>query len=207
MSETAKDAAKEKKTSKAAPKKTAAPKKVVTKKAAAPKKEAKKISPKKAVKAAAKAKPSKKATKVPKATKKSVKKTTKSTKSTEFSKFEKFVAEAIAALATTEKQFVSASKIKQYVFDYMEGGLAPTIPKLTKNAIGTLQAKKLIKAKKDSYSFTSKGKEVIAPAKVEKRRKVERALVAKKKKVKVVEQPAKVKTIVTLSGRTSRSVA
>jgi hypothetical protein len=46
---------------------------------------------------------------------------------------------------------------------------------------------------------------VIAPAKVEKRKKVERALVVKKK-AKVVEQPAKVKTIVTLSGRTSRSI-
>jgi hypothetical protein len=203
MSDAKAASAKEKKSPAASPKKPAAAKAAAPKKSAAPKK----IAPKKLVKAAAKAKVSKKGLKpkAPKAIKKSKTKSTKqSGGSGGLTKYEKWAAEAIAALSTAEKSYVSAGKVKQYILDYFEAATPKTAPKLTNTALAVLQSKKLLKSKKDSYTFTTKGKETIGASKVEKRQKVVRAEPKKKKVVaKAVEKPA-AKNVVTLSGRTSR---
>jgi hypothetical protein len=210
MSDSKAAATKEKKSAPASPKKPAAAAKPAAEKKAALKKSAapKKAAPKKVIKAAAKAKVSKKGLK-PKATKSIKKPKTKASKKGgsggASTKYEKWAAEAIAALATPEKEYVSVGKVKQYILDYFEAATVKTAPKLTKTALALLQTKKLLKSKKDSYAFTAKGKESVAPSKVEKRQKIVRAEPKKKKVVaKAIEKP-EVKTVVTISGRTSRS--
>jgi hypothetical protein len=168
-------------------KKTKTVKKIVTKKTAVKKADLHKPKPvsakiKKAVKAKVKAtKP--KVTKVakPKITKAA--KATKSKGSSEFSKFETYAIEAIALLATDEKPCISAAKVRQYVVDYDDKALVSQIPKYTKRALELLVAKKILKAKKDSYAFTVKGK-ASAPDKVQTRKKVVRAVKAAPKKAK-----------------------
>jgi hypothetical protein len=185
----------------------AAPK---TKKPSTPKpdkKVVKKSAPKKAIKGAAKPKAVPAVKKAAKAEKKIKKSTTKKPvkkAGQKFSKIETFAAEAIAALATPEKEFVSYGRIKQYVLDYLDGGLATTIPKLTKNALIGLTATKLLKAKKDSYAFTAKGKETLAPATVEKRKKVVRPVKEKKKQSKQTAPEPLKKVTITLTGRATR---
>ena len=175
---------------KTAPKKAAAAKKLV-KKATKP--------AKKAVKAATKT--TKKTATKKSSTEKKVKKESKKT----FNKFETFVAEAIKAIATEEKPYVSYSKVKQYLLDYMPGGLVTVIPKMTKKTLNSLAEQKLLKAKKESFAFTKKGEEKLAPAKVEKRKKIDRP--TKEKKEKPVEKVEPPKTVKTMSGRISKQTA
>jgi hypothetical protein len=136
---------------------------------------------------------------------KSGKKSTKSTRSG-LSKFESIALEAISLSSTDESPFVSGSKVKQYAVDYLEKTPVAQIPRLIKRALEILVAKRLLKAKKDSYAFTLKGK-AAAPKKVENRKKVVRTVKEKKAatKPKKAETPAK-KALVTRSGRTSRPV-
>ena len=176
---------------KTAPKKATAAKKLV-KKATKP--------AQKAVKAATKT-TKKTATKKKSSTEKKVKKETKKS----FNKFETFVAEAIKAIATEEKPYVSYSKVKQYLLDYMPGGLVTVIPKMTKKTLNSLAEQKLLKAKKESFAFTKKGEEKLAPAKVEKRKKIDRP--TKEKKEKPVEKEEPPKTVKTMSGRISKQTA
>jgi hypothetical protein len=121
------------------------------------------------------------------------------------SKYQAWVAEAIQTLGTAEHEYVSFGKIKQYLLDYLDAPVAK-IPKLAKQAVLQLVAIKLIKAKKDSFTFTKAGKAKIAPKTVEKRAKVERnekVAVKKKKPGKEKEEP--VKPIVILgTGRVSK---
>jgi hypothetical protein len=207
--------AKDKSTAPASPKKPAAEVKPAVEKKAAPEKKPavekkaapKKVTPKKTIKAVAKAKPEKKAVK-PKATKKIRKPKTKSSKKSAsagaLTNYEKWAAEAVAALASSEKEFVSLSKIKQYILDYFEKASPKSAAKLATTALVLLQTKKLVKSKKGSWAFTPKGKDTIGSQKVEKRAKVSRPEPKKPKAKKVEEAP--VKTVVTISGRTSRSV-
>ena len=183
-------------------KKKAAPKKTTTKKAAPKKDAAKKTKKlvKKAVKpkkAAPKKTTEKKTKKAKETTKKAAPKT-----AAKFGKYDQFIAEAIVATATEEKQWVSYSKIKQYLLDYMDGAIVAMIPKQCKKAILALVEKKYLKAKKDSYQFTAKGKEKLAPAKVEKRKKIDRP----EKKVAPPPKEEPKKEIKTMSGRVSKSV-
>lgn len=187
---TKKETPKKAATKKAAPKKTAAKKDSAKK---ATKKLVKKaVKPKKTVKKSTEKKPAKEAT-----TKKAAPKAAK------FGKYDHFVAEAIVANATEEKQWVSYAKIKQYLLDYMDGAIVAMIPKQCKKAILALVAKKYLKAKKESYAFTAKGKEKLAPAKAEKRKKIERPV--KKAAPEPKEEPKK-ENRVTMSGRVSKSV-
>ena len=119
--------------------------------------------------------------------------------------YTKWVSEAIFNLKTDEKQYVSYARIKQYLLDYMDTGLVQFIPKRTKKTLESLKEKKLLKAKKDSYTFTSQGLKTIAPEKTIKRKKVSRP---EKKTNKVVEtkEPVK-KEFVTQSGRVSKQTS
>jgi hypothetical protein len=88
-----------------------------------------------------------------------------------FTKYENWVAEAIKANATKEKPYVSYSKVKQYIVDYMDGGVVYFIPRITKKSLLGLVNRKLLKAKKDSYAFTSTGRDKLEPKSVENRKK------------------------------------
>ena len=87
----------------------------------------------------------------------------------------------------------------------MEGPIAAMIPKQCKKAIVSLVEKKYLKAKKDSYAFSAKGKEKLAPAKVEKRKKIDRP--EKKPAPAPKEAPKKVVEVKTIYGRVSKSVS
>jgi hypothetical protein len=160
---------------------------------------------KKAVKA--KSSPSKKvkATK-PKAAKATTPKIAKEAKvakprgSSQANKFETYAIEAVTVFATEEKPYVSASKIRQYLVDYDDTAV-PLIRRNTKRALDILVVKKILKAKKDSYAFTTKGK-ALAPAKVQARKKVVR--VVKPAPSKAELPPTKV--TITLSGRATRPI-
>ena len=177
-------------TKKTATKTKAAATKKLVKKAAKPTKKASKV----VKKAAKKTSPKKKAEAKPKKTAKK-----------SFSKFETFVAEAIKAISTEEKPYVSYTKVKQYLLDYMPGGLVTVIPKMTKKTLTSLAEQKLLKAKKESFAFTKKGEEKLAPAKVEKRKKIDRPVKETKEKAPAV--PETPRTVTTLSGRISKQTA
>jgi hypothetical protein len=136
-------------------------------------------------------------------TPKSAPKPKKTAPASEFTKFETLALEAITLSATDEKPYVSGTKVRQYALDYEGKAQAAQIPRYAKNALLSLLIKKIVKAKKDSYALTSKGKEV-APEKVQKRSKVVRVAKAAAKSKKAVE-PVK-KPVTTTSGRTSRPV-
>ena len=203
-------------TKKATTKKTTGKKKTdsskkTTKKSTTKKPTTKKSTTKKMVKKATKpaSKATKKDTKSKKVTKKGDSTKTKKAeakkkapKSAKVSLYEQWIAEAIFNLKTEEKQYVSYARIKQYLLDYMDKGLYTLIPKRTKKTLESLKEKKLLKAKKDSYTFTSQGLKTIAPEKTIKRKKIDRP---EKKPKKVVETKEPVrKEIVTLSGRVSK---
>jgi hypothetical protein len=173
--------------------KVAKPKKApAAKKAQAPKK-AKKAPVKPIKKAATSTKP-KAAKKVKKATKKEV------SEPAGLDKYEKWVVEAIGSLKTDEHAYVSLRKIRQYLLDYMEGQPF-RIPKLAKKAALSLLARKVIKAKNDSYQFTVHGAKLV-PAKIEKRKKIIRPE-SKAAVKKVKEEPAK-SPVITSTGRVSK---
>jgi hypothetical protein len=217
VAQDAQEKAKKTKTVKKATPKKAAVKKAPVKKApvkkAAPAKSVKPKSSTASVKKAVKGKVAKPSTKAKKPAKvaaaKVVKKIAKSPKvkaapttASGFSKFETLALEAIVSIATEEKPYVSASKVKQYVLDYEDKALPAQVPRFTKNALTSLLAKKILKAKKDSYAFTQVGKDK-APTKVPNRKKVVRVVKDVKPKKAEPSKPS----IITLSGRTSRPVA
>lgn len=171
--------------------KAAKPKKVPAGKKA--KKAAVKPIKKAAKKAATSTKP-KAVRKVKKATKK------KSAESGGLDKYEKWVVEAIASLKTDDHTYVSLRKIRQYLLDYYEGQPF-RIPKLAKKAALKLLARKVVKAKKDSYQFTVHGASLV-PEKIEKRKKIIRPE-SKAPPKKVKEEPAKSPVIVS-TGRVSK---
>jgi hypothetical protein len=121
----------------------------------------------------------------------------------QFSKYEEFALKAIQATATDEKPYISSAKVKQYIFDYEEQAQSGQITKLVKRALTALVAKKFLKAKKDSYAFTVKGKKQ-APENVQNRKKVVRPAKVLIKERKVDDRPKK--PTITLSGRASRPV-
>ncbi|OHT12222.1 hypothetical protein TRFO_18137 [Tritrichomonas foetus] len=165
-------------------------KKTTTKKAATTKKATKATTKKVTKKAATKKKTDSK------------KKTESTPKAVKFNKFETWTGEAIAALQTEDKQWVSYARIKQYLVDYMDKVIPAMIPKMTKKALLDLTEKKLLKKKKESYSFTSKGKAKLQPEKIEKRKKIDRPV--KKAKVVAPEPAQPAKEVITLSGRVSK---
>jgi hypothetical protein len=171
---------------KSEPRKAAAKPDVAPKAAAKPKTKAKaKVKPKDKAKAAGEKK-----------VKKAKKVATPAT-----GKYEIWVAEAIAANATEEHQYVSINKIRQYLVDYMEGQEF-RIRKMAKVAALTLLDGKLLKAKKDSYAFTKAGKAKIAPETIEERKKVVRQ--EKKVAVKSVKDGPPKGAVITASGRVSK---
>ena len=105
----------------------------------------------------------KKDTKATKAeTKKVVKKTTKpkvqkKETNAKFTEFQLLVLEAIAANANEEHAYVSKFKIKDFVLDYKETP-PPALNHLILTALQKLHAKGILKLKKESYAFTTKGK-------------------------------------------------
>ena len=146
---------------------------------------------------------SKKATK--KTASKDVKKETpkkEATKPINIGIYGRWISEAIFNLQTEEKQYVSYAKIKQYLLDYMDQGLYSVLPKRAKKTLESLKEKKLLKARKESYTFTSKGLKMIAPDKKTKRKKVVRP----EKKPKKVVEPVEFEReeVVTSFGRVSR---
>lgn len=143
---------------------------------------------------------SKKKTTKKKVTKKEAPK--KVERATPFSKYEKWVGEAIQALATEDKPYVSASRVKQYLIDYMEGAIFTMIPKMSRNALATLTEKKFLKKKKESYAFSAKGKEKLTQEKLPKHKKIERPVKAKPEP----EAPVVPATTVTSYGRVSTQV-
>jgi hypothetical protein len=102
-------------------------------------------------------------------------------------KYEVWVAEAIQQLKTAEHEYVPFTKIRQYLLDYLDAP-AEKIPRLAKKAVLQLRALRLLKSKKDSYTFTKLGKAKIAPKAVDKRKKVERP--EKEKPAPKPEKPA-----------------
>jgi hypothetical protein len=135
---------------------------------------------------------------------KSVKKTKKAKPlptSSPYTKYQIWVAEAVQVLKTPEHPLVSFNKIRQYLLDYLDVKQPFRIPKLAKQACLSLLQKKLLKAKKDSYSFTKLGEEKIAPSKVEKRKKVVR--VEKKQKIPKTKEPVR-NPVILGTGRVSR---
>ena len=174
----------------------------------------KKATTKKVSKKATTTKPTKKTStekKVKKEAPKKEKKEKKKTEKTEvvkvpakFTKFQNFVAEAIKALSTEDKQWVSYARIKKYLYDFMETGMPQMIKTQTRHALSELTRFKLLKQKKDSYSFTSKGKEKICPEKVPSRKKIRQDPPAKSSKQPEELPPPK--EYVSWNGRTCRSV-
>jgi hypothetical protein len=135
---------------------------------------------------------------------KSVKKTKKAKPlptSSPYTKYQIWVAEAVQLLKTPEHPLVSFNKIKQYLLDYFDVKQPFRIPKLAKQACLSLLQKKLLKAKKDSYSFTKLGEKKIAPSKVEKRKKLMRA--EKKQKTLKTKEPVR-NPVILGTGRVSR---
>jgi hypothetical protein len=121
-----------------------------------------------------------------------------------YSKFEQFAIDAINVNASEASPYVSFAKIKQYAIDYVEKSKLGSIPKLVKKALLSLEVKKILKAKKDSYAFAAAGKG-LAGKKVPDRKKVIRET---KKAAKPAEAGVTIaKPVVTTSGRTSRPVA
>jgi hypothetical protein len=193
----------EKVVKKVVPKKTEVKKKLVKKTKVEKKNTVKKVKPKKETPKKLKGKDA--AKKIVKKVKKSAGKSEKHkrvAKTHSFTKYEQWVAEAIKANATSEKPYVSYSKVKQYVLDYMDGGVVHFVPKLTKKTLLGLVARKFLKPKKDSYAFTSTGHEKLEPKSVESRKKVSRPEKKSKKVVTKEEPPAK--TVITATGRISR---
>jgi hypothetical protein len=122
----------------------------------------------------------------------------------QFNKFETLALEAVAISATDEKPYVSSTKIRQYLLDYEPTAKPGQIPRYAKLALASLVAKKILKPKKESYTFTLKGKDV-APEKVQSRKKIVRPVKPAKKSKKTVEAVKQVKKpVITLSGRTSK---
>jgi len=122
---------------------------------------------------------------------------------TAFGHYAVLIAEAITVSATEEKQWVSYAKIKQYLIDYMEGGQPAQIPKRGKSAILGLVGLKFLKAKKDSYAFTTAGRRKLAPSKVEKRGRIDRPA----KAAPPAPKPEPRREYIMMTGRTSRSLA
>lgn len=112
------------------------------------------------------------------------------------------IGEAILALSTEDKPWVSQKRIREYLLKYMTG-LYGTIPSMTKKALEKLTEKKYLKRKKDSFAFAKLGNEKLRPEKIQKRTEVNRPVKAKPEK----EEPAKpLPEVVTMSGRVSRHI-
>ena len=112
-----------------------------------------------------------------------------------------FIAEAIASNATEEKQFVSEAKIKEYIFKYYDGSIPDALLKTqTKRQLERLVNNTLLKQKRNSYAFSSKGKREIEPSKVPTRKQNKR-VEAKPEPEEVVEE--KKEEYVTQTGRTT----
>jgi hypothetical protein len=129
----------------------------------------------------------------------------KAVSAAEFTRYERFVIDAINTNKVEGKPYVSLNKIKQYISDFMEKTKPALIPKLVKKAVQGLTDKKYLKAKKDSYTFAAKGKD-LADRKVPARKKVVRP-VKETAATKDADAPGPVKKAVVRSiGRTIRPV-
>lgn len=188
-------------------------KKTTKKKVTKPASEEKPKSTKKATKPKKTTKPEKKTTKpAKKATKKTEtkpkkeaaeKKTTKKSPTRQVHKYEKWILEAIVSLSTEDKPYVSYEKIKNYLFTYMDGTIAGTIPYQTRKTLDKLHEKGLIKKKKESYALRVAGKKV-APTTIEKRKKVPEREIKPKRQQMVAYEPVETKEFITFTGRVSK---
>ena len=177
--------------------------KATTTKPAAKPKKATTTKTKKAVKKTENKKTTEKKTTEKKTTPKPAKKTTE--QGPKLLKFEKWVAEAIKALSTEDKEWVSFLKIKQYLHDYMDGPNENFIPHQAKNTIQKFVEQKYLKKKRDSYAFTSKGKEKIAPSKVPSRSKISgRTDAPKRRRFDAIEEVTFNTQVKTQNGRLSK---
>jgi seryl-tRNA synthetase len=136
--------------------------------------------------------------------KKSVKKVVEKPEvsTTKFTKTEKFIAEAIASLQKEDSKWVSDMKIVDYFKDYMEGGIPATYSSRVHKTLKSLLDKKLLKANKKKYQFSSLGEKKLKPSKLTTRNKINRPVKA--------EAPPEEKPQATVqytnSGRASKSV-
>ena len=128
---------------------------------------------------------------------KKTKKSTASTKKIEVSTTGQNIGEAIAAKATEEQQWVSYTKIYQYVYQYCEYKNPHFIKTYVIKELERLVEAKLLQQKKRSYKFTKAGEAQLKPAKVPKR-SVLRQL---ETETEEQEEEPKKETFTTQSGR------
>lgn len=75
--------------------------------------------------------------------------------------YEMFIAEAIQHNMTEMCKLVSLTRIRDYVLTYMEHKNPEIIPKAVKKTCRILVARKLLRTKRDGFTFTTKGKSMM----------------------------------------------
>ncbi len=190
------------------------------KKAAKPKTEKKEKKAEKKSSTPKKTTTTKKVTKKTTTTKKIIKKkstTTKKEKTTEkkenttesksksgLTKYEQYVVEAIQAKSNEDKQWVGFTAISGYIKQYIPDIKLGNCTTLARNAADRLVASGFLKAKRDSYAITKKGRSLTKEA-PPKRKEVRPPVEKGSKKYDIIEQ-TELYLVPTSKGRASKQI-
>lgn len=183
---------------KKAEKKSSTPKKTTTKKVTKKTTTTKKIIKKKST-----------TTKKEKTTEKKEKKekkenTTESKSKSGLTKYEQYVVEAIQAKSNEDKQWVGFTAISGYIKQYIPDIKLGNCSTLARNAADRLVASGFLKAKRDSYAITKKGRSLTKEA-PPKRKEVRPPVEKGSKRYDIIEQ-TELYLVPTSKGRASKQI-
>lgn len=130
--------------------------------------------------------------------------TTESKSKSGLTKYEQYVVEAIQAKSNEDKQWVGFTAISGYIKQYIPDIKLGNCTTLARNAADRLVASGFLKAKRDSYAITKKGRSLTKEA-PPKRKEVRPPVEKGSKKYDIIEQ-TELYLVPTSKGRASKQI-